>query len=92
METYFDEYTDFSDARESKMDPKYDCINLTLDSYDDEEWFIRDDEESADLPSMPPIEGDEEKVKEGKGLKILTTSKPFTKLPVLFEQVKAVNT
>ena len=67
------------------MDPKYDCINLTLDAYDDKEWLRRDDEESADLPSMSPLEGDEEKVKEGKGLKILTANKPFTKLPVLFE-------
>ena len=67
------------------MDPKYDCINLTLDSYDDKEWLIRDDEESADLPSMSPLERDEEKVKEGKELKILTANKPFTKLPVLFE-------
>ena len=30
-----------------------------------------------------PLEGDEEKVKEGKGLKLLTPKKLLTRLPVL---------
>ena len=34
---YFDEYHDLSDAKRSKMDPKYDPIYLTLDGYDYEE-------------------------------------------------------
>ena len=38
---------------------------------------------------MPPLEGDEEKVKEGKGLKILTPNKLLTKLPILLAQIKA---
>ena len=37
---------------------------------------------------MPPLEGDEEEVKEGKGLKILTTNKLLTRLPVLWAQIK----
>ena len=40
---------------------------------------------------MPPLEGDEEKVKEGKGLKILTPNKLLTKLPILLAQIKAGN-
>ena len=32
---------------------------------------------------MPPLEGDEEEVKEGKELKILTPNKLSTRLPVL---------
>ena len=37
---------------------------------------------------MPPVEGDE-KVKEGKGLKILTPNKVLIRLPVLLAQIKA---
>ena len=32
---------------------------------------------------MPPLKGDEEEVKEGEGLKILTLSKFLTRLPIL---------
>ena len=38
---------------------------------------------------MPPLEGDEEEVKEGKELKILTPNKLLTRLPTLLAQVKA---
>ena len=31
-----------------------------------EEWFEKEDEESANRASMPPLEGDKEKVKEGE--------------------------
>ena len=34
-------------------------------------------------------EGDEEGVKEGKGLKVLTPNKLLTRLPILLAQVKA---
>ena len=34
LETYRDEYYDLSDAKRSKIDPKYDHANLTLDRYD----------------------------------------------------------
>ena len=40
---------------------------------------------------MPPLKGDEEEVKEGKGLKILTPDKLLTKLPTLLAQIKAGN-
>ena len=38
---------------------------------------------------MPPLEGDEEEVKEGKELKILTPNKLLTRLPILLAQIKA---
>ena len=40
---------------------------------------------------MPPLEGDEEEVKEGKRLKILTPDKLLTRLPILLAQIKAEN-
>ena len=41
------------------------------------------------LPDMPPLEGDEEEVKEGTGLKSLTPNKLLTRLPILLAQIKA---
>ena len=38
-----------------------------------------------DLTSMPSLEDDEEELKEAKGLKIFTSSKLLTGLPVLLE-------
>ena len=40
---------------------------------------------------MPPIEGDDEEVKEGKGFKILTPNKLLIRLPILLAQIKAGN-
>ena len=39
---------------------------------------------------MPPLEGDE-RVKEGKGLKIITPNKLLTRLPILLALIKAGN-
>ena len=39
---------------------------------------------------MSPLEGDEE-IKEGKGLKIFTPNKLFTRLPMLLAEIKAGN-
>ena len=44
-----------------------------------------------DIPDMPPLESDEEEVKEGKGLKILLPNKLLTRLPLLLTQIKAGN-
>ena len=49
-----------------------------------------DNKESVDLPDMPSLE-DNEKVKEGKGLKILTPNKLLTTLSILLAQIKAGN-
>ena len=45
---------------------------------------------SVDLSDKPPLEDDEE-VKEGTGLKILTFDKLLTRLPILHAQKKAGN-
>ena len=49
---------------------------------------LNDEEE---LNDMPPLDCDEEEVKEGKGLKLLTTAKFLSRLPILFAQIKARN-
>ena len=48
-----------------------------------------DKKESVDLSDMPTLEGDEEEVQEGKGLKISTPNKLLTRLPILLAQIKA---
>ena len=40
LETYWDKYYDLSDAKRSKIDPKHNSANLTLDEYDYNEWYI----------------------------------------------------
>ena len=52
---------------------------------------MTDKDESVDLSHMLPLEGDEEEVKEGKGLKILTLTKLLTRLSILLAQIKAKN-
>ena len=47
--------------------------------------------ESEDLPPMPTLEGNEEVVKEGKGLKFLTPNKLLPRLPILLAQIKVRN-
>ena len=39
---------------------------------------------------MLPLKGDEEEVKEGKGLRILTSNKLLARLPVSLAQVKEI--
>ena len=51
---------------------------------------MTDKEESIDLIGIPPLEVDE-KVKERKGLKILTPNKLLTRLSILLAQIKARN-
>ena len=50
-----------------------------------------DKEESVDSSDMRSLEGNEEEVKEGKTLKILTPNKLSTRLPILLAQTKARN-
>ena len=56
-----------------RLGNKYDSTSLFLETYNHDVWFQNeestDKEESVDLSDMLPLEG--EKVKEGKGLKIL---------------------
>ena len=59
LKIYFYEYNDILDIRRSKLDPKYDCTNVTLDAYN-----YKGDKEKLD--GLPPPEGNEE-LKERKG-------------------------
>ena len=60
-----------------------------LDPFDYIKQFKKEHEESADIPDMPPTEGDKEK--QEIGIKILTPSKLLNRLPVLLAQMKAEN-
>ena len=69
-----------------KSGSKYDPRDLFLDGYD---YTVRseNEEESTDVPPMPPLEGDEEEVKGRKGLKILTPNKLRSRSPIFFAQI-----
>ena len=47
--------------------------------------------DDEDLSNMPTLEGNEEEVKEGKGLKIIIQNKLLTRIPILLVQIKAGN-
>ena len=95
VETYFDKYNELSDAKINKMHPKYDPESLFVKTYNYDAWSeneeLTDKEESVDSSDMPPLEDDEEEVKEGKGLKILTPNKFLARLPILLAQIKTGN-
>ena len=48
-----------------------------------------EDEErkAANIPPMATIEGDEKEVKKGTRIKVLTSNKVFTRIPVLLAQL-----
>ena len=48
-------------------------------------------EKPADSSSMPPLKSDQGEIKEGKGLKILTPNKLYTRLQVLLSQMLSGN-
>ena len=81
--------------KEKNIEFKYNPNYLFLKTYNYDPWFKNeestDKEESISLSDMPPLEVDEEEVKEGKGLKILTPNKLLTRLPILLAQIKAGN-
>ena len=69
---YYDQYMALSDAKKGKLDNKFEPKNLFLKGYDDSGVWSEEltgKEESTDIPLMLLLEGDE-KVKEGKGLKV----------------------
>ena len=69
---------------------RYNISDLFLDYHDYDHLFVSPIEGSKKVPPIPPIEGDE-KVKKGKGLKILTLNKLLTRLPILLAKIKAGN-
>ena len=58
------------------MGDKFDPEELFREGYDNEE--STDKEVSNDVPPMQLLEGDQEEVKEGKGLTVLTPNKLLT--------------
>ena len=78
-----------------KKNGNYKPKNLFIKGYNYNEWLenveLSDKEESVDLSDMPPLEPDEEEVREGKGLKTSTPNTLLTRLPILLAQIKAGN-
>ena len=54
-------------------------------------YHHHDSVEVINISETPLQEGDEEEVKEEKGLKILTPNKLLTRLPILLAYIKAGN-
>ena len=69
---------------------RYNTSDLFLDDYDYSNCFVLPKGDGKVL-SMPPQEGGEESVKEGKGLKILTPNKLSTRLSTLLAPIKVVH-
>ena len=82
-----------SDAKKRKLENKYEPKNLFLKWCDHSVRSEKstDKEESTYIPPMPPLEDDEEEVKEGKWLIVLTPNKVLFTLPILLTQIKARN-
>ena len=102
LEIYFDEYYYLLDAKSKKMYCKYETKKLVIKGYDYCVWSeskeestdkeeSADQEEFVDLSEMPPPEGDKEEVRVGKGIKVLTPNKLYTRLAILLAQIKAGN-
>ena len=67
--------------------------NIFLKGCDYSVWSEEsiDKEELTDIQQMPQLEGDEDEVEKEKGLKVLTSNKLLTRLPILLVQIKARN-
>ena len=74
------------------MDRKYKPKKLYLKGHDCGVQS-KNEEESTDQneSDLPPLEGDEEEVKERKGSKSSTSNKLLTRLPILLQQIKVGN-
>ena len=69
-------------------------LNLKIKGHGYDNWYKEklnyDSDKFIHISDMPPLEHDEEEeVKEGTGLKILTPSKLLSRLPALLAQIKA---
>ena len=68
--------------------------NETSDEDYDDEYYNKYYESSGEyihITDMPPLENDEEKVKEEKGLKIIPSKRLLTWLPILLVHIKLGN-
>ena len=97
---YFDEYYDLKGEEKDELGFEFMPINLRIKGYNynqfykeisDDDFDDYDSDKFIDISNMSPLNGDEENVKEGEGLKILTPNKQLTILPILLTQIKAGN-
>ena len=98
LKIYFDEYKAPSDAKIRELDNKHEDANLFLERYNYYLWFEKeksidttkgDEEESADLSSVPLSEVDEEEVIEGIGLnKHLNSKQTFNQTSSIINKKK----
>ena len=66
--------------------------NLKLEDYDYDGYFTEEKlDNEEELDDMPPLEGDEEEVKEENELKHLNPNKLLTRPQILLTQIKAGN-
>ena len=94
LRIYYHKYFELPDDK--KIESKYDPKDLFLDGYNYSVWSENAEVSTGkveywDLPLMLPLEGDQEEVKEGRGLKILAPNKLLSRLPILLAQIKAGN-
>ena len=87
----FDKYENFFSSKQLNLNPEYYPENLFLDDYDHSDWYKKwqkkelvdispirpteNDKETDNVPTMPPLDGDEEEAKERKWIKFLTPNK-----------------
>ena len=92
---YSDEYNKLSANKKKKWSAKHSFKNLALDDYDylelTEEKSTNEINFFFDFTFMSPLEGNEEEIKEGTGIKILTPKKLSTRFPISLAQIKAGN-
>ena len=97
LNKHLEEYYDLEGGEKEDLGFKFMPINLRIKGYDynefhkeisDDDFDACDSDEFIDISDMPPLEGDDEEVKEGKGLNILTPNKLLIKLPILLAQIK----
>ena len=98
FENYYGQYDELSDTEIDKLNQKFKLINLKLKDYDYDGWSTEEELDNKRLEGdeeglnyLPPQEDVEEEVKEEKGMKILTSNKLSTRLPILLAQIKAGN-
>ena len=82
-----------SDAKKRELRDKYNRESLFLEGYDYSAWSKNkrestDKVEFEDLSVILSLEGDEDEVKKGQRIKILTSNKLLTRLPIILAQIK----
>ena len=66
-------------------------VSYKDDKESNDEESDDDKTQEGDISSMQPLEDDEEEIKQGKRIKILTRNKLLTGLPISIVQIKVRN-